>query len=175
MIRRQKKFWQKAEKWPAAADNIYSMYNGADIDFPVVKGSDNKEIKITHGNYVPILAGEDRELRKNAFKALYNTYGKMKNTIAATFNANVEQACFYADVRNYPSSLAMHLDGSNIPVSVYDNLIDVVHENMGLMHRYVKLRKKVLGVDELHSMMFTLQLLRHLRIKYLLKKQRKWF
>lgn len=140
----------KSRKMAVAADNIYSMYNGADIDFPVVKGSDNKEIKITHGNYVPILAGEDRELRKNAFKALYDTYGKMKNTIAATFNANVEQACFYADVRNYPSSLAMHLDGSNIPVSVYDNLIDVVHENMGLMHRYVKLRKKILGVDELH-------------------------
>ena len=74
----------------------------------------------------------------------------MKNTIAATYNANVEQANFYADVRKYPSSRAMYLDGSNIPESVYDNLIKVVHENMDLMYRYVRLRKKALGVKELH-------------------------
>ena len=126
------------------------MYNGADIDFPSVTDSDGEQIKITHGNFVPILGGTDRELRRRAFIALYDTYGKMKNTIAATFNANVEQACFYADVRNYLSTLEMYLDGSNIPVSVYDNLIEVVHEKMDLMHRYVKLRKKILGVDELH-------------------------
>lgn len=140
----------KSRQMANAADNIYSMYNGADIDFPTVTDKDGNEIKITHGNFVPILSGTDRELRKNAFKALYDTYGKMKNTLAATFNANVEQACFYADVRNYSSTRAMYLDGSNIPESVYDNLIDVVHENMDLMHRYVALRKKALGVDELH-------------------------
>lgn len=140
----------KSQKMASAADNIYAMYNGADIDFPSVTDSDGEEIKITHGNFVPILGGTDRELRRRAFIALYDTYGKMKNTIAATFNANVEQACFYADVRNYSSTLEMYLDGSNIPVSVYDNLIEVVHEKMDLMHRYVKLRKKILGVDELH-------------------------
>lgn len=140
----------KSQKMASAADNIYAMYNGADIDFPTVTDSDGEEIKITHGNFVPILGGTDRELRRRAFIALYDTYGKMKNTIAATFNANVEQACFYADVRNYSSTLEMYLDGSNIPVSVYDNLIEVVHEKMDLMHRYVKLRKKILGVDELH-------------------------
>ncbi len=140
----------KSKKMANAADNIYAMYNGADIDFPTVKDSEGKEIKITHGNFVPILSGEDRELRKNAFTGLYNTYGAMKNTIAATYNANVEQANFYADVRKYPSSRAMYLDGSNIPESVYDNLIKVVHENMDLMYRYVRLRKKSLGVEELH-------------------------
>lgn len=140
----------KSQKMASAADNIYAMYNGADIDFPSVTDSDGEEIKITHGNFVPILGGTDRELRRRAFIALYDTYGKMKNTIAATFNANVEQACFYADVRNYSSTLEMYLDVSNIPVSVYDNLIEVVHEKMDLMHRYVKLRKKILGVDELH-------------------------
>ena len=140
----------KSQRMATAADNIYAMYNGADIDFPTVTDKEGKEIKITHGNFVPILSGTDRELRKDAFKALYDTYGKMKNTIAATFNANVEQACFYADVRNYPSTRAMYLDGSNVPESVYDNLIEVVHENMDLMHRYVALRKKALGVDELH-------------------------
>lgn len=140
----------KSRRMANAADNIYAMYNGADIDFPVVTDKEGKEIKITHGNFVPILNGTDRELRKKAFQALYDTYGKMKNTIAATFSANVEQACFYADVRNYSSTRAMYLDGSNIPESVYDNLIEVVHENMDLMHRYVKLRKKALGVEELH-------------------------
>lgn len=140
----------KSRKMAGAADNIYAMFNGADIDFPTVLDKDGNEIKITHGNFVPILSGTDRELRKAAFKALYETYGKMKNTIAATFNANVEQACFYADVRNYSSTRAMYLDGSNVPESVYDNLIEVVHEHMDLMHRYVALRKKALGVDELH-------------------------
>lgn len=140
----------KSRRMASAADNIYAMYNGADIDFPTVTDKDGKEIKLTHGNFVPILSGTDRELRKNAFKALYGTYGSMKNTLAAMFNANVEQACFYADVRNYSSTRAMYLDGSNIPESVYDNLIDVVHENMDLMHRYVALRKKALGVNELH-------------------------
>lgn len=140
----------KSRRMANAADNIYAMYNGADIDFPVVTDKEGKEIKITHGNFVPILNGTDRELRKKAFQALYDTYGKMKNTIAATFSANVEQACFYADVRNYSSTRAMYLDGSNIPELVYDNLIEVVHENMDLMHRYVKLRKKALRVEELH-------------------------
>lgn len=140
----------KSRQMANAADNIYAMYNGADINFPTVTDKEGKEVKITHGNFVPILSGTDRELREKAFKALYNTYGNMKNTIAATFNANVEQACFYADVRNYSSTRAMYLNGSNIPESVYDNLIDVVHENMNLMHRYVALRKKALGVDELH-------------------------
>lgn len=140
----------KSKRMANAADNIYAMYNGADINFPTVTDSEGKEIKITHGNFVPILSGTDRELRKKTFQALYDTYGKMKNTIAATFHANVEQACFYADVRGFSSTRAMYLHGSNVPESVYDNLIEVVHEHIGLMYRYVDLRKKVLGVDELH-------------------------
>lgn len=140
----------KSKKMANAADNIYAMYNGADIDFPVITDGEGKDIKLTHGNFVPILSGTDRELRKKAFRAVYKTYGSMKNTIAATFNANVEQAKFYADIRNYPSTRAMYLSGSNVPESVYDNLIAVVHDNIDLMHRYVKIRKNALGVDELH-------------------------
>ena len=144
------KILAKSKRMANAADNIYAMYNGADINFPTVTDSEGKKIKITHGNFVPILSGTDRELRKKTFQALYDTYGKMKNTIAATFHANVEQACFYADVRGFSSTRAMYLHGSNVPESVYDNLIEVVHEHIGLMYRYVDLRKKVLGVDELH-------------------------
>lgn len=140
----------KSKNMAGAPDNIYGMFNGADIDFPTVKDSDGNEVKLTHGNFVPVLTGRDRVLRERAFKAVYETYGKMKNTLAATFNANVEQAHFYADVRNYPSTRAMYLHGSDIPESVYDNLIQVVHDNLDLMHKYVSIRKKALGVDELH-------------------------
>lgn len=140
----------KSRQMSQAADNIYTMYNGADIDFPTVKDSQGNDVEITHANFVTNLMSTDRELRKNAFQGVYNTYGTMKNTLAAMFNANVEQASFYADVRQYPSARAMYLDGSNIPESVYDNLIEAVHDNIGLMHRYVGLRKKALGVDELH-------------------------
>ncbi len=140
----------KSRRMAQAADNIYTMFNGADIDFPVVKDSEGKEIKLTHGNFVPIQTGTDRELRERAFKAFYGTYDKMKNTLAATFNANVSQAVFYADVRHYNSTREMYLNGSNIPEEVYDNLIETVHKNMDLMYRYVALRKKMLGVDELH-------------------------
>lgn len=140
----------KSRNMAGAPDNIYGMYNGADIEFPTVKDSQDNEVKLTHGNFVPVLTGTDRELRKRAFKAVYETYGKMKNTLAATFNANVEQAHFYADVRNYSSTRAMYLHGSNIPESVYDNLIAVVNDNLDLMHKYVSIRKKALGVDELH-------------------------
>lgn len=139
----------KSRKMSSAPENIYSMYNGADIDFPEIENTGEK-IKITHGNFIPIMSGTDRELRKKAFKGVYNTYGSMKNTIAATFNANVEQACFFADVRNYSSTRAMYLDSANVPESVYDNLIETVHNHMDLMYRYVDLRKKALKVDELH-------------------------
>lgn len=101
------KILAKSKRMANAADNIYAMYNGADINFPTVTDSEGKKIKITHGNFVPILSGTDRELRKKTFQALYDTYGKMKNTIAATFHANVEQACFYADVRGFSSTRAM--------------------------------------------------------------------
>lgn len=144
------KILAKSKRMANAPDNIYAMYNGADIDFPTVTDSQGEKIKITHGNFVPLLSGTDRELRKKAFHALYDTYGKMKNTIAATFNANVEQACFYADVRGFSSTRAMYLHGSNVPESVYDNLIEVVHENIHLMHRYVGIRKRALGVEQLH-------------------------
>lgn len=139
----------KSRKMSSAPENIYSMYNGADIDFPEIENNGEK-IKITHGNFIPIMSGADRELRKKVFKGVYNTYGSMKNTIAATFNANVEQACFFADVRNYSSTRAMYLDSANVPESVYDNLIGTVHKHMDLMYRYVDLRKKALKVDELH-------------------------
>lgn len=140
----------KSRQMANAAENIFSMYNGADIKFPSITTEEGEEIEITHGNFVPLLESMDREVRKAAFEGVYETYGKMRNTLAATFAANLDQANFYAQVRNFSSAREMYLYGSNIPESVYDNLIETVHKNMDKMHKYVSLRKKILDVSELH-------------------------
>ena len=140
----------KSRQMANAAENIFSMYNGAYIKFPSITTEEGEEIEITHGNFVPLLESTDREVRKAAFEGVYETYGKMRNTLAATFAANLDQANFYAQVRNFSSAREMYLYGSNIPESVYDNLIETVHKNMDKMHKYVSLRKKILDVSELH-------------------------
>ncbi|MDF2724435.1 MAG: oligopeptidase PepB, partial [Paenibacillus sp.] len=96
------------------------------------------------------LESKSRDVRKNAFEALYATYGKYKNTLAATLNANLKKNMFYAKARKYDSALEMSLYGDKIPVDVYDNLISTIHESLPLLHRYLELRKKLLNVDELH-------------------------
>lgn len=126
------------------------MFNNADIRFPAVVDTQGREQELTHGNYVKFLESDSVTVRKSAFEAMYHTYQAFRNTLAATFYANVKQANFYAAVRGYASSRAMELDGGNIPETVYDNLIAVVHERMPLMHRYVRLRKKALGLTEIH-------------------------
>ncbi|WP_039790267.1 oligoendopeptidase F [Paenibacillus riograndensis] len=133
-----------------APQTVFSMLNNADLKFPKIKNEEGKEVDLTHGSYIQFLESPDREVRKNAFKAVYETYGKQKNTIAATLSANVNKNVFYSRVRKYPSVLEMSLYGDNIPKEVYTNLIDTIHESLPLMHRYMKLRQKLLGVDELH-------------------------
>ncbi|ETT30181.1 oligoendopeptidase F [Paenibacillus sp. FSL R7-269] len=133
-----------------APQTVFSMLNNADLKFPKVKNKEGKEVELTHGSYIQFLESPDREVRKNAFKAVYETYGKQKNTIAATLSANVNKNVFYSRARKYPSVLEMSLYGDNIPKEVYTNLIDTIHESLPLMHRYMKLRQKLLGVDELH-------------------------
>jgi oligoendopeptidase F len=133
-----------------AADNIYSMFNNADIKFPEIKDENGESVRITHGRFVKLLESTDRRVRKDAFEGLYSTYNSFRNTVAATFSANVKKEVFYTKARKYNSTLERALDAGNIPVEVYTNLIDAVHENMNLMHRYVKLRKKLLGLEEMH-------------------------
>ncbi len=133
-----------------APQTVFSMLNNADLKFPKIKNEEGKEVELTHGSYIQFLESPDREVRKNAFKAVYDTYAKQKNTIAATLSANVNKNVFYSRVRKYPSVLEMSLYGDNIPKEVYTNLIDTIHESLPLMHRYMKLRQKLMGVDELH-------------------------
>lgn len=130
--------------------DIFSMFNNADIRFPEIEGEDGEPVEVTHGRFISLLQSRDRGVRKRAFEALYGVYGSYRNTLAAVYRANVKQSVFYARARKYTSDLEAALDGSRIPVSVYDNLIDAVHEYLPLMHRYVSLRKRLLRVDELH-------------------------
>ncbi|KAA8999844.1 oligoendopeptidase F [Paenibacillus spiritus] len=133
-----------------APQNIFGMLNNADLKFPKIKDENGKEVELTHGSYIKFLESPNRDVRRSAFKAVYDTYAKQKNTIAATLGANVNKNVFYSRVRKYPSVLEMSLYGDNIPKEVYTNLIDTVHESLPLMHRYMKLRQKLLGLDELH-------------------------
>jgi oligoendopeptidase F len=133
-----------------AAGNIFSMFDNADIKFPEIQDENGETVRITHGRYVKLLESEDRRVRREAFQGLYHTYESFRNTLAASFSANVKQEVFFAKARKYKSTLEKTLDGGNIPVEVYTNLIAAVHENMNLMHRYVSIRKKLLGLEELH-------------------------
>ncbi|MUG25842.1 oligoendopeptidase F [Paenibacillus macerans] len=133
-----------------APQQIFGMINNADMKFPKIKDEHGNEVELTHGSYIQFLENPNREVRERAFKAVYETYRKQKNTIAATLTANINKNMFYSRVRKYPSVLEMSLYGDNIPKEVYTNLIDTIHESLPLLHRYMKLRKKLLGVDELH-------------------------
>lgn len=129
---------------------IFGMFNNADLRFPVIKDESGEDVQITHGNYISLMESADRRVRKDAFTALYGCYKQFRNTLAATYSANVKQAVFYAKARNYSSSRAYALAENEIPEEVYDNLIKAVHQYLPSLHRYVKIRKKVMGLDEIH-------------------------
>lgn len=139
-----------AGEMASTPDNIFSKFNNADLKFPEIKDENGQTIRITHGRFIQLMESNDRRVRQDAFKGVYDTYASFKNTLAAAFSSNIKQEFFFTKARNYGSNLEKALDNSNVPVEVYTNLIDAVHDNMHLMHRYVSLRKKLLGVDELH-------------------------
>ncbi|MGN0623551.1 MAG: oligoendopeptidase F [Oscillospiraceae bacterium] len=146
----EEKILALAGEMSQSPENIYSMFSDADLKFPDAVDKDGKAHQVTHGSYIPLVQSADRVLRKSAFESMYHTYDGFKNTCAATLGAQIKAVQFYAKARKYPSSLAAALDGTEVPEAVYHNLISAVHENMHYMYDYVKLRKKLLGVDELH-------------------------
>lgn len=129
---------------------VFSMLDNADIKFPDAVDSEGKAHQITHGSYIPLMQSEDRELRKSAFENLYGTYKSYENTYTAILSGHLKTLAFNANARRYENTLEAALDSTEVPQSVYHSLIDAVHANMDKMYRYVKLRKKLLGVDELH-------------------------
>lgn len=132
-------------------DNIFSMFNDADLKFPDATDKDGNKHQVTHGSYIPLMHSNDRELRKSAFESLYGVYENFRNTSAAVLSSQVKCLTFRARARNYENTLQAALDGNEVPVDVYKQLIEAVHENMHYMYKYVRLRKKLLGVDELHA------------------------
>ncbi|WP_102271809.1 oligoendopeptidase F [Cytobacillus massiliigabonensis] len=134
----------------SASSNTFGMLNNADLEFPSITDENGEEVEITHGRYIRFLESDDQRVRHDAFKAVYDTYGKFRNTFASTLSGNVKTNNFNAKVRNYDSARHAALAANNIPESVYDNLVKTVNDNLHLLHRYVKLRKKVLGLEELH-------------------------
>lgn len=139
-----------AGEMAASPDDIYSMLNDADLKFPDAVDKDGIAHPVTHGTFIPLMQSYDRVLRKSAFDSLYSVYGQFRNTSAATLSAQLKQLLFFANVRTYPSTLDAALDGNEVPTEIYRNLIDAVHRSFAPMYRYVALRKKLLGVDELH-------------------------
>ena len=134
----------------SASSNTFGMLNNADLRFPSIKDENGQEVELTHGRYTRFLESADRRVRKEAFEAMYKTYGQYKNTFASTLAGTVKKDNFYAKVRNYSSAREAALSANNIPESVYENLVGAIHDNLDLLHRYVRLRKKILGVEELH-------------------------
>ncbi|MEK3764763.1 oligoendopeptidase F [Solibacillus sp. FSL K6-4121] len=134
----------------SSASKTFSALNNADIEFPKIIGEDGEEVQITHGNYITMLESDNREVRESAFKAVYKTYGQYKNTFATTLAGNVKAHNANAKIRNYDSARHAALSNNFIPEKVYDQLISTIHDYLPALHRYVELRKQVLGVDELH-------------------------
>lgn len=146
----EEKLLAAAGEMSQAPDSVYSVFADADLKFPAAIDKDGNSHPVTHGTYIPLMHSADRVLRKSAFASLYSVYGQFRNTAAALLSAQVKQLKFYADARKYDSTLQASLDGNYVPTEVYTNLISAVHENMAPMYRYVDLRRKLLGVDELH-------------------------
>ena len=145
------------EELLAAAGNIFGapektfeMLSDADLKFPVVEGENGQKVELSEGTYSKLLESADQKVRQGAFKALYRTYGAFKNTFATTLTSQVQVQNYQAKVRHYASAKDAALSENHIPDKVYDVLIDEVHRNLPLLHRYVKLRGKVLNLDKVH-------------------------
>ncbi|MCI7812475.1 MAG: oligoendopeptidase F [Lachnospiraceae bacterium] len=146
----QEEMLARAGEMGQAPYQIYAMFNNADITFGSVKDENGEEVVLSAGRFIAMEEKSDRTVRREAFETFYRSYENFKNTLAAIFDANLRQTAFFAKEHRYTSAREYYLDGNAIPVSVYDQLIETIHKNMNLMYRYVALRKKILGLDELH-------------------------
>ncbi|VBB08681.1 oligopeptidase f [Lucifera butyrica] len=133
-----------------APENIFNMLAHADLKFPSVTDANGKEVHLSEGRYRTLIMSPDRILRQKSFTALYNTYNQYRNTFAATLGGSIKKNIFYAKVRKYKSTLESALEGDNVPIAVYENLISTVHDNLAPLHRYVALKKKALKLDTIH-------------------------
>ena len=139
---------QLATSGPAA---IFRSLVSADMQFPLVKNAEGQEVTVSEGNYLLNMTSNDRVLRRNSFNGLMTTYHKYRNTLANTLSSNCRVSAFYATAHNYTNTLEACLSEDNIPPSLYDGLIQTVHENLKPLHEYIALKKEILGLDEFHA------------------------
>lgn len=140
----------EAQNLGQGPQTIFSMFNDADIEFPTIKDENGDEVELTKGRYITFLESSDRRVRKEAFIALYSSYSKYKNTLASIYYANIKKDVFFMKARKYQSTCEASLFKNNISTDVYKQLITTVNNFLPLMHRYVSIRKKKLGLSELH-------------------------
>lgn len=150
LSKEEEKILADAGEIAVGPENIFSMFNNADIRFPAIKDAEGNELPVSHGTFIQLMENKDRNIRKQAFESMYHTYQQFGNTVASIFTSHLKQEHFFAKTKKYDSVRAMHLDQGNIPEGVYDNLIETVHKHLPAMHRYMAERKKILGVEELH-------------------------
>ena len=146
----EEKLLAASQEMADAPSSIYGAFENADLKFPDAVDAEGNKYPLSQGTFVMLEESPDRELRKSAYETLYGTLAGFKNTAAGLLNAQGKQLKFYADARKYPSTLDASLDVTNVPTAVYHNLIEAVHKNVDKMHRYVRLRKKLLGLEECH-------------------------
>lgn len=146
-------------------NNIFSMLNNADLTFPLITNEEGEEVRLTHGRYIEFMKNKNRGVRKDAFDALYDKYDEFINTFATTLNSGVKSDIYFMKARKYDSSLAASLDDDNVPVDVYQNLVSTIRENLDPLHDYISIRKKILGLDELHMYDIYTPLVNELDIK----------
>ena len=139
-----------AGKLGQSPGTIYNLLGDADLPFPDAVDKDGNRHALSQGTFIPMEQSADRELRRSAFENFYSAYGQFRNTFASTLEAQMKQLQFFSDARKYPSPLQAALSANEIPVEIYHNLIQAVHQGFPAMHRYMRLRKQLLGVDELH-------------------------
>jgi oligoendopeptidase F len=147
-------------------ENVFNMLAHADMQFPEVTDENGKKVQLSEGRYRLFIMSPDRRVREESFKALFNTYNQYRNTFAATLGGNVKKNIFYTKTRKYNSSLEAALESDNVPTEVYTNLIDTVHNNLGPLHRYVALKKRALGLDEVHMYDLYTPLIRDVQLNY---------
>ncbi len=133
-----------------ASSNTFSMLNNADLKFPSIEDEKGEQVEVTQGRFIGFMQNDDRRVRRDAFKAMYDTYSSYHNTFASTLAGNVKKNIFSSKVRKYESARQAALSKNHIPEVVYDQLVSTVNDNLHLLHRYLDIRKKALGLDELH-------------------------
>ncbi len=147
---REEELLAMAGEVTSAPGTIFGRFQNTDLDFPVIRDSDGKEVQLSSAKYYKFIYSKDRRLRRDAFLGLHKTYMKKRNTISAMLSAQVKQHIFYARARRFKSALESALNGPGIPTTVVENLIKTVHAHLPKLHRYTELRKKVMQLDAVH-------------------------